>query len=295
MKITVIGESNIDIAVISQMEQKPGGCAASTIAFHQGGVARNIAHNLCLLGHEVRLMTVFGGDEFATQLIADCKNIGMDLSLSSQFYDAKSPIFLSINDKTGNMREAYSDVELNNWMDMEWVKDRIIEINRTDLVVANTLLTAETLSYLIDFCEVPLYIDSVSAGRAPRLVKAMKDSQKKSFQALKCNLSETMALTGKSDPFEAAKILNFDGIKEVYITLGPDGAIFSSEGKTKHFPSLHAEVVNVTGSGDAFFAGAIHANTLQHFGEKAVLFALQIAKNNCEAVGTVGLETPQFS
>ena len=60
MNITVIGEANIDItvrpdrkdAVVSQMT-----CVPSHIAFHHGGVARNIAHNLCLLGHEVKLMT----------------------------------------------------------------------------------------------------------------------------------------------------------------------------------------------------------------------------------------------
>ena len=59
MKITVIGESNIDIAVSSLAEPNSKGCTPGAIAFHHGGVARNIAHNLCLLGHEVRLVSVF--------------------------------------------------------------------------------------------------------------------------------------------------------------------------------------------------------------------------------------------
>ena len=92
MKITVIGESNIDINVVSQSKPRQGSCAPGCIAFHHGGVARNIAHNLCLLGHEVRLMTVFGGDELATRMIEDCKHIGMDLSLSKQFKDAKRAV-----------------------------------------------------------------------------------------------------------------------------------------------------------------------------------------------------------
>lgn len=280
MKITILGESNIDIAVMPHGAFNAKGCTPSSIAFHHGGVARNIAHNLCLLGHEVRLMSIFGGDDFADRLISDCKRIGMDLSLSTQFKDAKSPIFLSINDKTGDMRMAYSDVEINNRMDLEWVRAKMNDINCSDIVVANTLLTVEALSYLIGHCEVPLYIDSVSAGRALRLVEAMKLSEKKGFQALKCNLSETVALTGETDPYIASKKLNDKGIKEVYITMGSEGAIYALEGKWQHFPALPVEVVNVTGSGDAFFAGVIHANATRHFGKEAVTYGLKVAQHN---------------
>lgn len=287
MKITVIGESNIDVAVVPHSSQPTGGCAPSKIAFHHGGVARNIAHNLCLLGHEVRLMTVFGGDDLAAQLIADCKAIGMDLSLSSQFTGAKSPIFLSISDKTGDMRSAYSDVELNNRMDLEWVKASMAEINRSDMVVANTLLTAEALSHLMDHCEVPLYIDSVSAGRALRLVKAMEISKKKAFHALKCNLSETIVLSGNHNPYEAARMLNSKHIDEVFVTMGPVGAVYATEGETEHFPALPVEVVNATGSGDAFLSGVVHANTMGIWGSGAVKFGLEMAKANCEAEGPV--------
>ena len=280
MKITVIGESNIDIAVRPNGAFNTTGCTPSSIAFHHGGVARNIAHNLCLLGHEVRLMSVFGGDDFAERLFSDCKQIGMDLSLSTQFKEAKSPIFLSINDKTGDMRMAYSDVVINNRMDLEWVRAKMNDINHSDIVVANTLLSVEALYYLIGHCEVPLYIDSVSSGRALRLVEAMKLAEKKGFHALKCNLSETVALTGKTDPYIASKNLNEKGIKEVYITMGPEGAIYASEGKLQHFPAMPVEVVNVTGSGDAFLAGVIHANATGLFGKEAVAYGLKAAQHN---------------
>lgn len=294
--ITVIGESNIDICVSPRRDTSNvsatsnQGCTPSHIAFHHGGVARNIAHNLCLLGHEVRLMTVFGGDDFATNLIADCKKIGMDLSLSTQFENAKSPIFLSINDKIGEMRSAFSDTEINNRMDLDWVKGKIGEINRSESVVADTLLTIDALSYLIDFCEVPLYIDAVSPKRARNLVEALKTSKKQEFFALKCNLSEATAITNKSIPFEAAKALNTMGIKEMYLTLGEKGVVFSSTDETKHFPALPTQVVNVTGSGDAFLAGVVHANAMGRFGKDTVSMGLLMAKANCEVGGTVNEE-----
>ena len=69
MNITVIGESNIDIAVKPQGATRQGGCTPADIAFYHGGVARNIAHNLKLLGHEVQLATVFGDDRLGQSMI----------------------------------------------------------------------------------------------------------------------------------------------------------------------------------------------------------------------------------
>ena len=287
MKITVIGESNIDIAVQKKDADGGKGCQPADIRFYHGGVARNIAHNLCLLGHDVCLMSVFGGDELASRLMDDCQAIGMDLSLSTVFAEEKSPIFLCINDLSGEQRTAFSDVKLNSRMDLPWLKARMDEINRSDMVVANTMLTSEALTYLIDNCEVPLYIDTVSAGRALRLVEAMKTTRKQGFKALKCNRTETEALTHTSDPVEAAKILNSKGISEVYITLGADGAIYGSANEVRHFPALPTDIVNVTGAGDAFLAGIVHANAIGQSGNSALTFALKSACHNIKSEAPV--------
>ena len=290
MRITVIGESNIDIAVkpCSGMPQTSANtCVPSHISFHHGGVARNIAHNLRLLGHEVRLMTVFGDDDFALRLIEDCEALGMDLSLSSQCKDAQSPIFLSFNDEKGNMQSAASDVALNDRMDLDWLKGKMEEINRSDIVVADTLISAEALSYLIDSCAVPLYIDTVSPGKAKRFLEAMQNSTKHSVHALKCNLSEALALTRENDAEAAAQRLNSMGASQVYLTLGEKGALFCAKGITKHYPSLSAKIVDVTGSGDAFFAGVIHGHSTGCLGEKAIPFGLEAARQTIQNEGPV--------
>ena len=280
MKITVIGESNIDIAVVPQGELHQEGCAPGSIAFHHGGVARNIAHNLCLLGHEVRLMTVFGGDDLASRMIEDCRRIGMDLSLSKQFKEAKSPVFLSFNDEKGEMQSAVSDVTLNDRMDLEWLKAQMAEINRSDLVVADTLMSAEALAYLIDHCQVPFFVDTVSPSKALRFNKAMRLSEKRSVYALKCNHAEAAAITGKNDLEESVKILSNKGIKNVYLSIGSSGVIFGKAGVSTHFPALPTPVVNVTGSGDAFLAGIVHAHALGHVGEDAITIGLKVAQHN---------------
>ena len=287
MKIAVIGESNIDIAVVPHAKPNAKGCVPGNIVFHHGGVARNIAHNLCLLGHEVKLASVFGGDDFAELMVSDCKHIGMDLSLSTQFKEAKSPLFLSFNDDTGNMVSAVSDVSLNDRMDLDWIKGRIESINRNDMVVADTLLSTEALACLIDNCKAPLYIDAVSPGKAIRLVDAMKMSERQSVFALKCNMAEAEKITGESATINSVKKLNDNGISNVYLTLGSSGVVYCAEGVATSYPAISTQIVNVTGSGDAFLAGVIHAHANGIYGEKAVMFGLKAAQHNIKSEAPV--------
>lgn len=283
-KICVIGESNIDISVVYSATKAPqGSCTSGKIRFHHGGVARNIAHNLCLLGQQVQLMSVFGDDDFAASLMEECRTLGMDLSHSTQYENTKSPIFLSHNDELGNMISAVSDIDLNNRMDLDWIKERMEEINHSDYVVADTLLSAEALSYLIDHCKAPLFIDTVSPGKARRFSAAMKASQKKEVFALKCNLAEAQSITEENDPTQAALKLYSLGITNVYLTLGQEGVIYCSRGKTQQSPALTGKIKNVTGSGDAFFAGIIYAHALGFRDEQVLPFGLKAAQNNTES------------
>lgn len=296
MKIAVIGESNIDIAVKPHGEPRQGGCTPADIRFHHGGVARNIAHNLAMLGHEVQLVSVFGDDRFAEQMMVECEQIGIDLSLSTQYENMKSPVFLSFNDEVGNMQSAVSDIELNSFLDLDWLMKRIDAINRADLVVADTLLSVEALTFLIDHCLVLLYIDTVSPNRALRLAEAMKQSYRKSFFALKCNLAEAQALTGVADASKSASLLVDKGIENVYLTLGEDGVIFCSRKEHHRFPAIETEAVNVTGSGDAFFAGVIHANATGINDKAAVAYGLKAACHNVKSEAPVNptLRLPVF-
>ena len=61
MKICVIGGANIDITGKAAFKFIYGDSNPGTVRLSLGGVARNIAHNLTLLGDEVNLLTIFGG------------------------------------------------------------------------------------------------------------------------------------------------------------------------------------------------------------------------------------------
>ena len=74
--ITVIGAANVDITASPIGRYVPCDSNPSRVEISYGGVGRNIAHNLCLMGERVRLFTVFGDDSIALSLRDDCRRVG---------------------------------------------------------------------------------------------------------------------------------------------------------------------------------------------------------------------------
>ena len=81
MKVCVIGGANIDITATSRSQFVARDSNPGTVRLSFGGVGRNIAHNLTLLGDSVYFVTRFGGDAFGQMLQVSCREIGMDISL----------------------------------------------------------------------------------------------------------------------------------------------------------------------------------------------------------------------
>ena len=80
--VTVVGGVNMDIGgwpseVPVDRDSNPGAVRMSL-----GGVGRNIAHNMSLLGLDVRMVTAFGDDLYAQKIAASCGELGIDISQS---------------------------------------------------------------------------------------------------------------------------------------------------------------------------------------------------------------------
>jgi sugar/nucleoside kinase (ribokinase family) len=70
------------------------------------------------------------------------------------------------------------------------------------------------------------------------------------------NAAEARLLTGCADPADAARALAARH-RAVAVTLGADGALWCAGGDVLHRPALPVDVVDTTGAGDAFAAGAL--------------------------------------
>jgi len=74
------------------------------------------------------------------------------------------------------------------------------------------------------------------------------------------NADEAMALTGDSQPSQAAAHLGADG-RRAFVTLGADGALVAEKGDVSAVPAHEVPLVDTTGAGDAFAAGAVYGIT----------------------------------
>jgi pseudouridine kinase len=257
--ISVIGGANVDLSATLQDAFIAADSNPGHVEIGYGGVARNIAHNLALLGARSQLLTVFGGDLFGGLLQDYCKQQGIDIHLSDKQNSLRSGIYLCINNHGGEMIAAVADTEAIREITPEWLAKRIGEINLSDFIVADTNISEDAIRYLMENCTAPLLIDGVSTTKAHRVTNALQRCKLPFLHSLKLNLKEALAVTGSATYAEAAQRLLNMGVAHVYITLGGEGVYCRNAAEEWLFPALPGDVVNTTGAGDAFLSGVVYA------------------------------------
>ena len=249
----VFGGINMDIwgrpaAPLVQKDSNPG-----AVTMRPGGVGRNIAHDLRLLGLEVSLVAPIGGDVYAAAVVDSCQALGIDLSMAPVFKDMRSSTYLYITDENGDMELAVSDMELCSALTPELVAP-ILPRLQAGAVVVDANLPPETIAYICNHCPIPVYADPVSTGKAMKLQPVLH-----CLAAIKPNALEAECLTGESDPERAALALVDRGVQRVFISLGAQGMIAADKKELLRLPGLATQVVNSTGAGDAATAAIVLA------------------------------------
>ena len=292
--LTVIGGVNMDISAALTAPFVPADSVPGHVTLGCGGVARNIAHNLRLMGHEVKFVSVFGGEIFGEMCWRECQAIGLDLTLSERCEGMRNGLYLCVNDQSGEMRAAVADTDIISCITPEFLEARITDINRSELVIADTNISTEAVTYLIDHCTVPLMVDTVSTAKAPRVIKALQQSQVKHLHALKLNLQEAQAVTHCDTAKGAADQLTALGVEQVYITLGSNGVYCSDGEHHEHMKAIPTHVINTTGAGDAFIAGVAHAQMCQMPFPDCTLTGLKAAHATLLSLQTVNPEIKNY-
>ena len=164
--IAVVGGVNIDIGGRSDAPLVAGDSNPGRIRSSLGGVGRNIAHNLALLGAKVRLITALGADDGAKRVEASCADLGIDLSDSLYVPDGATSTYLFLADSNGDMALAMNDMAIYEHLTPAFLETKLTTLNAAALVVLDTNLSAESIRYLGEHCTAPLFADPVSAAKA---------------------------------------------------------------------------------------------------------------------------------
>jgi len=257
--VVVIGGVNIDIGGQSFAPLVRGDSNPGTITTSLGGVGRNIAHNLTLLGTDVRLLTAFGDDIYGQRIISSCSELGIDVSHALKTSEHPTSTYLYIASEDGEMTMALSDMEVCNKITPGYLAANLPLIQNAQAVVVDTNIPKESLVYLAENCTVPLFCDPVSTIKAKKIIPILSK-----IHTLKPNRLEAALLSGveiktTKDVEKAAAVLLEKGVQRLFVSMGSDGVYAAGRDRQLWLPNLPGNIVNTTGCGDAFMAALIWA------------------------------------
>lgn len=285
--VTVVGGVNVDIggrpaAALVPRDSNPGAVSSSL-----GGVGRNIAHNMALLGLDVRLLTVFGDDLNAQKLAASCGELGIDISQSPVIPGGRTSTYLFVNDERGDMALAVSDMEIYERLTPRILAQRRKLLDASQVVIADTNIPEESIVWLAENCAAPLFADPVSTAKAGKLKSVLGKLHTLKPNRMEAELLSGVPITDGDSLNRAANALLETGLHRVFISLGADGVFAADRGGRVHMPCLPAELVNATGCGDAFMAAITWAylqGTDLEDAARAGLAAASIAMESGETI-----------
>lgn len=255
----VVGGVNVDIggrsfAPLVASDSNPG-----TVRISLGGVGRNIAHNLALLGTDVRLLTAYGDDLNGERVAASCGELGIDLSHALHIAGGTTSTYLYIADERGEMNLAVSDMEICKCITPAYLAQQLPLLQNAQVVVADANLPAEALQYLAENCTAPLFVDPVSTVKAEKLRPILNKIHTLKPNRLEAELLSGVPIHSLADVERAADVLTEMGVHRMFISLGGDGVYAAMGDQRLHLPNIPGHMVNTTGCGDAFMAALVWA------------------------------------
>ena len=253
-RAAVVGAVTMDIcgkpfSPLLMRDSNPG-----TITLSPGGVGRNIAHDLRLLGLDVTFVTALGDDGYAGEILKSCSALGFDMSLARHMPGGRTSSYMYITDPSGDMALAVCDTDVADSLSPEYLAGCMDSLNSADAVVLDGNLTEESIRFTAGSCTAPVYADPVSVTKAGRMKGILS-----LLAAFKPNEIEATNLTGLQDPEDAAKALVDAGVGRVFVSLGAGGVIAADGHQLLRVPCEPASIVNTTGAGDAATSAIVWA------------------------------------
>ena len=252
--VVVAGGVNVDIGGTSLAPLVDNDSNPGMIRMSMGGVGRNIAHNMCLLGLNVRMLTAIGDDYNARLIRSSCDEIGIDLSDALFAMGAASSTYMFINQPDGDMALAVNDMRICERLTPAYFAARQELIDNAQLLMIDANLPAPSIRYLAENAKVPVFADMVSTIKGVNFLPVLDRIHTIKANKLEAEVLSGMSITDDKTLLEAAEAIRAKGVQNVFISLGGDGMYVASDKGTFKIPALKTEVKSTTGAGDSAMA-----------------------------------------
>ncbi|WP_395690293.1 PfkB family carbohydrate kinase [Nocardioides sp.] len=260
--VVVVGGANIDVKARSSRAAVPATSNPGTGTMSVGGVGRNIAENLARLGTRTHLVAAIGSDGLGDQVLAATSAAGVHVEHVRR--SARSTgTYTAVLDADGELVVAVADMAATDELVPEQVDAARDLVASAALVVLDGNLAAPTVRFALDLAATAgtrVLLDPVSVPKA-ELVAPLVAAP---LWCVTPNRDELAALSGlpartPRQVARAAAALHARGVALVWVRLGAAGSLLSTADGATELPAVPAEVVDVTGAGDAMLAAFCHA------------------------------------
>ncbi len=250
-KVVVIGGANVDVKARATETFIAATSNPGTVITAAGGVARNIAHNLALLGIDTALISVVGDDAYGHFILDETAKAGVDVSLVKRL-PGRTGVYVALLDSSGEMTGAINDMAILAQLTLSHADEQALAA--ADFVVADCNLEVDLLERLCVEHGNRLLIEPVSV---PKIMK-LKNFPVRAY-AITPNIDQLFAITALTEIEPAIAAVHAMGFANVIMHRGPEGAVVSGEGQPLlSIPTIKGpSVTDVTGAGDAAVAGLV--------------------------------------
>jgi len=261
--VVVVGGANVDVkartsAPLIEATSNPG-----TVLRTPGGVGRNVAENLALLGSKVALVSVVGSDPDGDWLLHETAMAGVDVE--PVLRGGQTGRYVAVLDAGGDLVAGVSDMAATDAVTPEVLDHDLLRT--ASLVVVDGNLPVPTIDAVLAL-GVRVVIDPVSVTKAARISSLL--SQKRPTFAITPNQDELAVMGSVAELHER-------GVEVVWVRRGPAGSLLSTPDGVVELPAPPVTPVDVTGAGDAMLAAFCHRLLLGASLEEAATYGHRAA------------------
>lgn len=289
--ISVIGGINLDIKGVPAGMLQYGTSNPGTVYTSSGGVSRNIAHNLALLGIPVVLFGAVGDDAAGMRVTEELRHAGVNTDYIRIVEAQQTGTYLSILNEHRDLVVAISGMAITDAVDPDYLARHAPIIQQSHMVVAETNLRTDVLSKLLILCrhtQTPCLVEPVSVEKSVKILDVPG-----SWEYITPNMVELAALSHQPidhiDDLPAACAELSERCRQIQVTLGENG-VYSYESARQtgtFYPAYQTHIVDSTGAGDAFVAGFVSGIVRNYENSICVRIGIAAACFTIQSIHTV--------
>ena len=278
--VALIGGANMDISAHSHAPMRAADSNPGVVSCSPGGVARNVAENLCRLTVDARLLSVLGDDTFALVMRQAAQAIGLDMRACATLQGQRTATYVSLHGVDGDMGVAVNDMAILEQLTPALVLSHSNLLGQAKAIVVDCNVRPDVLQTVCShWPHRTIFAEAVSVAKCHKVLPVLRH-----LHTLKANRLEAQALSGVeiSDPqsaCSAALALHTRGVRQVVISLADAGVAWcNAMGQTGHRAARPVRMASATGAGDALLAGLVYGHLKGMPLDQSVAWAMTCAE-----------------